>query len=44
MEPIDRQFLENVFGTEPEIEDLESAIELINEWIAEMKEGVQNGN
>ena len=39
MEQIDRQFLENVFGTSPEIEDLENAKELIEEWIVELKNG-----
>jgi len=38
MEKIDRQFLENVFGTEPELEDLNSARDLIDEWIVELKD------
>jgi len=36
MEKIDRQFLENAFGTDPEIEDLQAAKELIEEWIIEL--------
>ncbi len=37
MEKIDRQFLENIFGTNPEVEDLKSAKELIEEWIVEVE-------
>jgi len=36
MEKIDKQFLENVFGTDPDIQDLEDARDLIDEWIAEL--------
>jgi len=36
MEKLDRKWLEDVFGTSPEIEDLESARDLIDEWIAEL--------
>ena len=39
MEKIDRQHLENCFGTDAEIEDLEAGIELLQEWIAEIKDG-----
>ena len=38
MEKIDRGFLENTFGTSPDISDLEAAKELIDEWIIELKE------
>lgn len=38
MNNIDKQFLEGAFGTCPEVEDLEDAILLIQEWIVEIKE------
>jgi hypothetical protein len=38
MEKIDRQFLENIFGTNPEVEDLKSGINLLEEWICEIEE------
>ena len=37
MEKIDRSFLENTFGTEPNAEDLKSARDLIDEWIVELE-------
>ena len=36
MEKIDRQFLENIFGTNPDIEDLENTIKTINQWIVDL--------
>ena len=38
MEKLDRQHLENCFGTDPEVEDLKAGIELLQEWIAEIKD------
>jgi len=37
MKKIDRSFLENIFGTKPNIEDLKSARDLIDEWIVELE-------
>jgi len=44
MEKIDRQFLENIFGTEPEVEDLQNARGLIDEWLVEVKENGKSSN
>lgn len=37
MEKIDKQFLENIFGVAPELEDLQSATKLLIEWIGELQ-------
>jgi len=45
MEKIDKQFLENIFGTSPELDDLETAKDLLDEWICEIKDmidGIDN--
>jgi len=38
MEQIDRAFMEDAFGTLPDIEDINNAIEVLKEWKAELEE------
>ncbi len=39
MEKVDKQFLENIVGTNPSVEDLEALRDVTDEWIVELKEG-----
>ena len=38
IEKIDKQFLENIFSIEPEIEDLKNTRNLLDKWILELKD------
>jgi len=44
MEKIDKHFLESVFGTNPAIEDLMIARDLLDEWIVEIKDDNELNN